>query len=73
MEQDVQRLAADGVVTADMRMRVRQRDCPVTIGRHDHIVEVTFLGTAIAGFSTAGHASPLPVMPLGDTGTDFEG
>ncbi|MGH3262784.1 MAG: heavy metal-binding domain-containing protein [Trebonia sp.] len=76
MEQDVQRLGAEGVVTADMQMRVRQRDCPVAVGRHDHIVEVTFLGTAIAGFSTSNHphaAAPLTIMPLGETCTGFVG
>ncbi len=66
MEQDVQRLGAEGVVTADMRMRVRQRDCPVTVGRHDHVVEVTFLGTAIATFSAAQPraAPPMKIMRL---------
>jgi hypothetical protein len=39
----------------------------VTVGRRDHIVEVTLTGTAIAGFSRAGrrHAGPaLAVMSL---------
>lgn len=68
LEQDVQRLGAEGVVTADMRMRVRARDCPAVVGRRDHIVEVTLVGTAIARFADAGHrhAGPaLAVMPLG--------
>jgi uncharacterized protein YbjQ (UPF0145 family) len=75
MARDVQRLGADGVVTADMRMRVRQRDCPVTIGRHDHVVEVTFLGTAVATFSTThpDAAPPLTIMRLGERCTDFRG
>jgi uncharacterized protein YbjQ (UPF0145 family) len=55
LAEEVGRLGAEGVVTADMRMRVRQRDCPVATGRHDHIVEVTFTGTAIARFSAAQH------------------
>jgi len=48
-------------------MRVRERDCPVTVGRRDHIVEVTMTGTAIAGFSRGDprHAGPpLAVMSL---------
>jgi uncharacterized protein YbjQ (UPF0145 family) len=68
LAQDVQRLGADGVVTADMRMRVRERACPAAVGRRDHIVEVTLVGTAIATFADAGHrpADPaLAVMPLG--------
>ena len=68
LEEDIKRLGAEGVVTAGMEMRVRQRDCPVATGRHDHIVEVTFTGTAIARFSAAGHANAGPaltVMPLG--------
>jgi uncharacterized protein YbjQ (UPF0145 family) len=68
LEQDVRRLGAEGVVTADMRLRVRERDCPAAVGRRDHIVEVTLIGTAIASFSNAGHrpaGPPLAVMPLG--------
>ena len=66
--QDVGRLGAEGVVTADMEMRVRERDCPAVVGRRDHIVEVTLVGTAIASFASAAHrrAGPsLTVMPLG--------
>jgi uncharacterized protein YbjQ (UPF0145 family) len=68
LEADVTRLGAEGVVIAGMEMRVRERDCPAAVGRRDHIVEVTFIGTAIARFSRAGHrhAGPaLAVMPLG--------
>jgi uncharacterized protein YbjQ (UPF0145 family) len=67
LERDVNRLGADGVVIAAMPMRVRQRDCPVTIGRHDHIVEASLIGTAITAFPRAGQrpdASPLAIMSL---------
>jgi hypothetical protein len=50
-----------------MQMRVRQQDCPVQVGRRDHIVEATLIGTAIARFSRTGghHAGPaLAVMSL---------
>jgi uncharacterized protein YbjQ (UPF0145 family) len=68
LDRDVRRLGAEGVVTADMRMGVRVRDCPAAVGRHDHVVEVTLLGTAIVGFAAAGHrraAPALAIMPLG--------
>lgn len=66
LEDDVRRLGADGVVIAGMGMRVRQRDCPETVGRRDHIVEVTFTGTGIAYFSDRSHSGPvLAVVPLG--------
>jgi uncharacterized protein YbjQ (UPF0145 family) len=68
LEQDVAGLGAEGVVIADMQMEVRQRDCPAAVGRHDHLVEITLIGTAIARFSPAGHrhaGPPLTVMPLG--------
>ena len=68
LEDDVGRLGAEGVVIAGMQMRARERDCPVAVGRRDHIVEVTLTGTAIASFSRAGHShagSALAVMPLG--------
>jgi uncharacterized protein YbjQ (UPF0145 family) len=68
LAQDVRRLGAEGVVTADMGMRVRERDCPATVGRRDHVVEVTLVGTAIANFSNPVDRParpPLAVMPLG--------
>ncbi len=68
MAQDVRRLGAEGMVTADMRMRVRERDCPAVVGRRDHVVEVTLIGTAIASFANAGHPQarpPLAIMRLG--------
>ena len=37
-----------------MELQARQRDCPGTAGRHDHIVETTLIGTAIARFARAG-------------------
>jgi uncharacterized protein YbjQ (UPF0145 family) len=67
LDGEVRRLGGEGVVIAAMQMRVRQRDCPVQVGRRDHIVEATLIGTAIARFSrTAGHhAGPaLAVMSL---------
>ena len=63
LDADVRRLGGDGVVIAAMRMRVRARDCPVTVGRHDHVVEATLVGTAIVAFSRAG-LGPLNSMDL---------
>jgi uncharacterized protein YbjQ (UPF0145 family) len=68
LEGDVQRLGAEGVVIAAMQLGVHERDCPVSVGRRDHIVEATLIGTAIARFSGPGlcHAGPaLGIMPLG--------
>ena len=68
LESDVQRLGAEGVVIAAMQLRVSQRDCPVTVGRCDHIAEATLIGTAIASFSRPGLGDTRPalsVMPLG--------
>jgi uncharacterized protein YbjQ (UPF0145 family) len=67
LESEVRRLGAEGVVIAAMQLRVSQRACPVIVGRRDHIVEATLIGTAIAGFSRPGRhrAGPaLAVMPL---------
>jgi uncharacterized protein YbjQ (UPF0145 family) len=66
LENDVRRLGADGVVIATMEMQVRERDCPETVGRHDHIVEATLIGTAIARFPRGGqrHEPALAVMSL---------
>jgi uncharacterized protein YbjQ (UPF0145 family) len=68
LENDVRRLGAEGVVIATMQMRVRERDCPETVGRRDHIAEATLIGTAVARFSRAGqpHGDPaLAIMSLG--------
>jgi hypothetical protein len=56
------------VVIATMQMRVRERDCPGTVGRRDHIVEATLIGTAVARFSRAGQrhdGTALFIMALG--------
>ena len=67
LERDVTRLGGEGVVIADMQMRVRERECPVQEGRRDHIVEATTIGTAIARFSHSEqrHSGPtLAIMSL---------
>jgi uncharacterized protein YbjQ (UPF0145 family) len=67
LERDVAQLGAEGVVIANMDMRVRERECPVQEGRRDHIVEATTIGTAIARFSRSEqrHSGPtLAVMSL---------
>jgi hypothetical protein len=55
------------VVIATMEMQARQQDCPEMAGRHDHVVETTLIGTAIAGFGRARQPHDRParaVMPL---------
>jgi uncharacterized protein YbjQ (UPF0145 family) len=64
LESDVRLLGAEGVVIATMQMRVRERDCPVSVGRHDHIVEATLIGTAIVRFSRAGHRHAGPALAV---------
>ena len=64
LDDDVRRLGAEGVVIASMQMRVRERDCPVTVGRRDHIVEATLIGTAIAMFSRAGQRNAGPALAV---------
>ena len=64
LESDVERLGADGVVIATMEMRVRERDCPETVGRHDHIVEATLIGTAIARFAPAEPRHDRPALAV---------
>ncbi len=64
LERDVKRLGAEGVVIATIEMRVRQRDCPETVGRRDHIVEATLIGTAVARFSPAGQRHNGPALAI---------
>jgi uncharacterized protein YbjQ (UPF0145 family) len=64
---DVKRIGAEGVVIAEMDMRVRERECPAQEGGHDHIVETVNIGTAIVrlmNFSMERTASPLAIMSL---------
>jgi len=51
LEREVRQLGAEGVVIADMQLRVSERECPMQEGRRDHIVETTIIGTAIARFT----------------------
>jgi uncharacterized protein YbjQ (UPF0145 family) len=64
LETDVRRLGAEGVVIATMQLRVRERDCPVQVGRRDHIAEATLVGTAIARFSPAGAPGAGPALAI---------
>jgi uncharacterized protein YbjQ (UPF0145 family) len=64
LEEDVGRLGAEGVVIAAMRLRVRERECPATVGRHDHIVEATLVGTAIARFAHAAARAGGPALAV---------
>jgi uncharacterized protein YbjQ (UPF0145 family) len=64
LESDVKRLGAEGAVIAAMQMRVHQRDCPAAVGRHDHIVEATLIGTAVARFSRAGQRRDGPALAI---------
>jgi uncharacterized protein YbjQ (UPF0145 family) len=73
LEADVHRLGAEGAVVASMQLRVGVRDCPAQVGRRDHVIEASILGTAVAKFARAGQGprtdrgrpGPLAVLPLG--------
>lgn len=67
LAKDVTRIGGEGVVIADMDMRVRERECPAQEGRQDHIIEATMIGTAIVRFSTRHErsgGSTLSIMSL---------
>jgi uncharacterized protein YbjQ (UPF0145 family) len=64
LESDVSRLGAEGVVIAGMPMRVRQRDCPTVLGRHDHLVEASLIGTAIARFADPSQRPGRPALAI---------
>ena len=56
LQREVRHMGAEGVVIADMQLRVSERECPMQEGRRDHIVETTIIGTAIARFApSVGH------------------
>jgi len=64
LAKDVRRLGAEGVVIADMDLRVSERECPVSEGTRDHIVEATTIGTAIARFSRTAEAHGHPALAI---------
>ncbi len=68
LAQDVKRIGAEGVVIADMDLRVRERECPAQEGRRDHIIEAVNIGTAIVRFKSKyleqEQRSPLAIMSL---------
>jgi uncharacterized protein YbjQ (UPF0145 family) len=64
LEGDVRRLGAEGVVVAAMQLRVHQRDCPETTGRHDHVAEATLIGTAVTRFSRAEQRQDRPALAI---------
>ena len=64
LETDVRRLGAEGVVIASMQLRVRERGCPVQVGRRDHIAEATLIGTAITRFSPGGQPGAGPALAI---------
>jgi uncharacterized protein YbjQ (UPF0145 family) len=64
LQKDVARLGGEGVVIADMEMRVRERECPSVEGRRDHIVEATNIGTAIARFSIHAERHERPALAI---------
>jgi len=49
---DVAKLGGEGVVISGNELRIRERECPAQEHRRDHIAEATFIGTAIARFTS---------------------
>jgi uncharacterized protein YbjQ (UPF0145 family) len=64
LDRDVTRLGGEGVVIADMDMKVRERECPVSEGRRDHIVEATTIGTAIVRFTQHEQRQTRPTLAI---------
>jgi uncharacterized protein YbjQ (UPF0145 family) len=63
---DAARTGADGVVLSSVDLQVHRRECRYGgDGQHDHVVETTVLGTAIAEFATEHRpVRPLTIMRL---------
>lgn len=62
---DTARTGGNGVVVSGLDLRVHERACSVGDDQHDHVVETTVIGTAIAEFRTS-HRPPgsLKIMRL---------
>ena len=64
LERDVRRIGAEGVVIADMNLRISERECPMQEGARDHIVETTIIGTAIVRFSAGQNPTGKPTIAV---------
>jgi uncharacterized protein YbjQ (UPF0145 family) len=63
LERDARAHGAEAIVTSDMTLRMRERECPAQEGRRDHIAEATFVGTAITRFGRTS-APPRPSLAM---------
>jgi uncharacterized protein YbjQ (UPF0145 family) len=64
LAKDVRRHGAEGVVIANMDLRVSERECPAYEGNRDHIVEATTIGTAITRFSRSAEGRAAPALAI---------
>jgi len=64
LEREVRQQGAEGVVIADMNMRVSERECPMQEGSRDHIVETTIIGTSIVRFSASAAQERKPSLAV---------
>jgi uncharacterized protein YbjQ (UPF0145 family) len=64
LERDVRAHGAEAVVVAEMKMNVRERECPAQEHGRDHIAEVTIIGTAIARFARQRRQEVPAVLPV---------
>ena len=61
---DVSRMGGEGVVIADMSMRIGEHECPAAEGARDHTAEVTIIGTSITHFRTSRRAAERPSLAI---------
>lgn len=52
LELDLVRMGAEGVVVREMQTQVTERKCPIVPLGHDHVAQVTIVGTAIVRFAS---------------------
>jgi uncharacterized protein YbjQ (UPF0145 family) len=64
LAKDVRRHGAEGVVIANMDLRISERECPAYEGSRDHIVEATTIGTAITRFSRSAEGRGTPALAI---------
>jgi uncharacterized protein YbjQ (UPF0145 family) len=64
LQADVSRHGGEGVVIQAMDMRVGERECQAQEGARDHIVEATFIGTAITHFRKSNRKTERPSLAI---------
>jgi len=64
LRRDVHDMGGEGVVIQSMDMQIGEHECPAQEGAHDHVAEVTIVGTAITHFAPSKRVAERPSLAI---------